>query len=391
MTSETKKQEKATPVTKKPTTQFYLKNRTLIKNIHLSKNSFNWYADGTIKTTKFSDYDIIMCDHDTYEGSRKQLILQLINRMRYESGKNRTSNISDEDFESVCKESVEESVSRLIKFDPDKPITEDMIYRIKLGYHNKRLYESNKNREREITPERAAEIDIEDCVIRVFSFEHIPLNPKKIIKKIADNYEALNFPPFRHYVIRDGKFECVALSHHTKDKVFSTTHGQINNDLAQGILLICRRYAQSHNWRGYSYTDDMQGHAVLQLTQVGLQFNELFSENVFSYYTQSIKNAFTIVFNKEKETQMIRDNLLMEQMKSPSWTRQLQLELSNIDHWNGILEKDTEFDSVDIDVEEYNEDTEMAIDVEPEIDYSNTDDMEDYDLEIDEDQELLLD
>lgn len=334
--------------------QHYLKNRTLLKNLHLSKASYTWYEDGTMKTTKYRDYDIILCDPETYEECKNQIILQMINRKRYNSGKNRTSNISEEELDKLDDDDIEESVSKIIKFD-ESGFTDEVIYNIKLGYHNKRLYESNKNRVKEITQEEQDVINLEDCVIRVYTFSHIPLDEKKIYKKVADKYVPLNFPPYKHYVLHNGKLHCVAMSHYNKNKEFSTTHGQINNDHAMGILLICSRYAQSHNWRGYSYAEDMQGHAVVQLTQVGLQFNELFSENVFAYYTQSIKNAFTIIFNQEKIAQTTRDNLLIEQMKSPSWTRQLEMELSSAEHWNDVLEKQLNSDVTDVSIEKYKE------------------------------------
>lgn len=337
----------------KQNNQHYLKNRTLLKNIHLSKSSYTWYVDDNHKNTKYRDHDIILCDDETYQECRTQIMLQMINRKRYESGKNRTSIVSEDELKKIDQEDMEYNLSKIVRFQDT--LTEHLEYIIKLGYHNKRLYEQGKKRVKEITQEEQDNINIEDCVIRVYSYSHIPFDEnKKVYKKVSDKYVSLNFPPYQHYVYKNGKFELVALSHHNSKKEFSTKHGQINNELALGIMLICSRYAQSHNWRGYSYAEDMQSHAILQLTQVGLQFNELFSENVFAYYTQSIKNAFTIVFNDEKKSQTTRDNLLIEQMKSPSWTRQLEMELSSSEHWNDILEKQLNSDVTDIDVENYN-------------------------------------
>lgn len=77
---------------------------------------------------------------------------------------------------------------------------------------------------------------------------------------------------------------------------------------------------------GNTYIDEMKGQALLQLTQMGLQFDESKSDNPFSYYTQSLQNSFTRVLNLEKKNQDIRDDLLIDSGASPSFTRQLSIE-----------------------------------------------------------------
>ena len=76
------------------------------------------------------------------------------------------------------------------------------------------------------------------------------------------------------------------------------------------------------NWRGYTYVDEMRNQALLQLSQIGLQFNELKSQNPFAYYTAAVTNSFTRVLNLEKRNQNIRDDLLQESGQAPSWNRQ---------------------------------------------------------------------
>jgi hypothetical protein len=70
----------------------------------------------------------------------------------------------------------------------------------------------------------------------------------------------------------------------------------------------------------------MKGQALLQLSQMGLQFNEAKSDNPFSYYTASVSNSFTRVLNIEKKNQNLRDDLLVQAGQSPSYTRQLAIE-----------------------------------------------------------------
>jgi hypothetical protein len=66
----------------------------------------------------------------------------------------------------------------------------------------------------------------------------------------------------------------------------------------------------------------MRGQAILQLSQIGLQFDESKSENPFAYYTAAVTNSFTRILNIEKKSQNIRDDLLEEAGLTPSSTRQ---------------------------------------------------------------------
>jgi hypothetical protein len=85
---------------------------------------------------------------------------------------------------------------------------------------------------------------------------------------------------------------------------------------------MCEKYAMKYNWRGYTYNDEMRNSAILQLTYVGLRFNEAKSANPFAYYTAAITNSFCRVLNTEKRNQNIRDDILEINGLSPSWTRQ---------------------------------------------------------------------
>jgi hypothetical protein len=67
----------------------------------------------------------------------------------------------------------------------------------------------------------------------------------------------------------------------------------------------------------------MQSAALLQLSEVGLKFNEARSQNPFAYYTATITNSFTRVLNLEKRNQSIRDDILQDGGYMPSYNRQL--------------------------------------------------------------------
>jgi len=171
-------------------------------------------------------------------------------------------------------------------------------------------------------------IDKNDLVIRIMTFDHIPLSPgrKKTTKTTADGHEKVNFPPFQHWKYNDqDELICVGKSH-WKGPVdtgkFDRDHGRITENLGRMYIKLSERYAQRSNWRGYTYVEEMRGQAILQLSQIGLQFDESKSENPFAYYTAAVTNSFTRVLNLEKKNQNIRDDMLEENGLTPSSTRQ---------------------------------------------------------------------
>lgn len=75
---------------------------------------------------------------------------------------------------------------------------------------------------------------------------------------------------------------------------------------------------------GNTYNDEMKGQAILQLSQIGLQFDESKSNNPFAYYTAAVTNSFIRVINIEKRNQNIRDDILEQNGLNPSYTRTYQ-------------------------------------------------------------------
>ena len=168
-----------------------------------------------------------------------------------------------------------------------------------------------------------------DVVFRVMTFDHIPLNGtrKKNPKSLADHRDKVNFPPFQHWKFDDETGEiliCVGKSH-WKGPLdtghFDKDAGQITNTLARMMLKLCERYATRGNVRGYTYNDEMKGQAILQLTQIGLQFDESKSDNPFAYFTAAVTNSFVRVINIEKRNQNIRDDILEINGMNPSYSR----------------------------------------------------------------------
>jgi len=243
------------------------------------------------------------------------------------------------------------------------PVTDhqyDIILPSVAKINQKTIAEARRNRADRIKRETGVVLDPKkipntDLVFRVTTWEHIPLAPKKVSKTaakkrrledildlddavedpIADIVEEplldpthvrLNFPPFFHYRINEHKVPYIVGKSHWKGDLehgeYSRDHGTMTRKLAMMFMKLCERYATRSNWRGYTYNEEMRGQALLQLSQIGLQFDESKSQNPFAYYTAAITNSFTRILNIEKKMQNIRDDILEMNGLNPSWTRQ---------------------------------------------------------------------
>ena len=176
----------------------------------------------------------------------------------------------------------------------------------------------------------------DDLVYRLMTDEHIPRDFTGKLRKSSlhacGTTSAIRtvFPPFKHFIKVDGEYREVARSHWVgsiSNGEFCGDHGMISNRLALMFMLLVERYSKRGNWRGYTYNDEMRGNALLQLSQIGLQFDESKSDNPFAFYTQVIKNCFRRVLNVEKKNQDIRDDLLIVAGAVPSFTRQVENEM----------------------------------------------------------------
>jgi hypothetical protein len=253
----------------------YLNNRDLLKEIHKSKNSYCSFV-----TEDSHIYDIILPS------------LEKINRNTIsQARKNLADRLTKENYENAVKNGQVEKQEEFL-----------------VNYKN---------------------IKKTDLVFRIVTYDHIPEAPgrKKNPKNVQDHYVKLNFPPFQHYKIDENDIPyCVGKSHWLggmENGYFSTDHGQMTNTLAKMFMVMCERYGSKWNWRGYTYNDEMKSQALLQLAQVGLQFDESKSQNPFAYYTATITNSFTRILNTEKKNQNIRDDMLEMNGYNSSFGRQM--------------------------------------------------------------------
>tara|TARA_B110000503_G_scaffold117203_1_gene177005 strand:- start:466 stop:1287 length:822 start_codon:yes stop_codon:yes gene_type:complete len=251
----------------------YLNNKDILKEIHKSKNTFCSYV-----APEYGNYDIILLDVD-----------KINIRTIAEAKRNKAKRLSSEAYDS-----------------------------------RKAAGEKVKQAECEVDYKS---ITKEELVFRVMSFDHIPEEEgrKKNPKTIADTKTKLNFPPFKHWKFDEkDNLVCVGKSHWSggmENGCFDKTSGKATNQLAMMWMKLCDRYATRGNVRGYTYNDEMRGQAILQLAQIGLQFDESKSQNPFAYYTAAVTNSFVRVINIEKRNQNIRDDILEMNDLNPSYTR----------------------------------------------------------------------
>lgn len=253
----------------------YLTNRELLREIHRSKNSFCSFSQ-----PEYHQYDIILPN------------LEKINRRTIaEAKRNKAARLAKIDHEAAMAEQETKLPAKEFEID----------------------YKS---------------ISKNELIFRIMTFSHIPLAPgrKKTIKTEADRHEKINFPPFQHWKFDDqDNLVCVGKSHWkgtVEQGKFSKSHGKMTERLGMMFIKLCERYGTRGNVRSYTYNDEMQGQAILQLAQIGLQFDESKSSNPFAYYTSAVKNSFVRIINIEKKNQQIRDDILEINGLNPSWTRQ---------------------------------------------------------------------
>jgi hypothetical protein len=293
----------------------YLNNRDLLKQIHLSKNTYCSYLD----PVKDHQYDMILPS-----------LSKINQRTVAEARRNRADRIKKETKVIV---------------DPTKIPNSEVVFRISCWEH---IPIAPKKIPKSATKKKKIE-DIFDLEI-VDEEDILDLIVPDPIDDTAKKYLRLPFPPFYHYRLDENKQPYLVGKSHWKGDLetgeFCKDHGNMTHILATMFIKLCDRYATRSNWRGYTYNEEMRGAALVQLTQVGLRFDEFKSQNPFAYYTATITNSFTHILNSEKKNQNIRDDLLEQHGLTPSWSRQN----------SGRREAHAHGPVISIPVDEYNQD-----------------------------------
>lgn len=278
----------------------YLNNKDILKEIHESKSTYCYFSK-----PEYHRYDYIVdlpqeSLEKSFEHANKKEVIE-------EAKITRASRLSIETGKTILPESIQ---------------TTELVFRVMTWEH---IPLSQKQPRKTVKKKSAKDI-----------FEFDEMDPDEIFSDLEDPttkdeiddmvHLKVNFPPFQHYKIdENGSFYCVGKSHWVGGLTrghFSKDHGKITNKLAKMYIMMCEKYAMKFNWRGYTYNDEMKASAILQLTYVGLRFNEAKSANPFAYYTAAITNSFCRVLNTEKRNQNIRDDILEMNGLNPSWSRQ---------------------------------------------------------------------
>jgi len=276
------------PLVKTPAKVNYLNNRDILKEIHLSKNTYCSYKDPVTD----HQYDIILPSVD-----------KINQRTVAEARRNRADRIKRETGAIV---------------DPTKIPNTDIVFRITCWEH---IPLAPKKVPKNATKRKKLEDILDLDEVAVDPLEDLVEEPV-----LDPTHVRLNFPPFYHYRIDENKVPFVVGKSHWRGDLetgeYCRDHGNMTRKLATMFMKLCERYATRSNWRGYTYNEEMRGQALLQLSQIGLQFDESKSQNPFAYYTAAITNSFTRILNIEKKNQNIRDDILEINGLNPSWTRQ---------------------------------------------------------------------
>ena len=277
-----------TTPTRTPAKVNYLNNRDILKEIHLSKNTYCSYRDPVLD----HQYDIIL---PTVEKINQRTIA--------EARRNRADRLKRE--------------GTIV--DPKKIPNTDLVFRITCWEHIPMA-------PKKVPKTQTKKKKIEDILELELFDEDDPLAELLEVPVLDEKHVRLNFPPFYHYRIDENKTPFLVGKSHWQGDLehgeFCREHGQMTRKLAHMFIKLCERYATRSNWRGYTYNEEMRGQALLQLSQIGLQFDESKSQNPFAYYTAAITNSFTRILNLEKKNQNIRDDVLEMNGLNPSWTRQ---------------------------------------------------------------------
>lgn len=287
-------------VATKPKKVNYLNNKDILKEIHSSKNTYCSFVE-----PEYHRYDLIIDKPDS----------DIITSLTYAA---KPAQIKLAKEARAARLSVETGE----KIDPKTIATTDLIFRVMTWEH---VPVAQKQPRKTVKKKTAKDIFVfEDDEDADFS----DLEDKSTKAEVEDMVHVkVNFPPFQHYKIdENGTWHCVGKSHWVggmENGHFSKDHGNITNKLARMYMMLCEKYAMKFNWRGYTYNDEMKASAVLQLTYVGLRFNEAKSANPFAYYTAAITNSFCRVLNTEKRNQNIRDDILEMNGLNPSFSRQM--------------------------------------------------------------------
>lgn len=88
--------------------------------------------------------------------------------------------------------------------------------------------------------------------------------------------------------------------------------GMITDNLARMLIMLAERYMKAGKWSAYTYTDDMISAAITHMVGVCLKFDEMRSNNPFSFLSQCTGNVYKLILGSEKTQRLIRSQMLQD-------------------------------------------------------------------------------
>lgn len=180
------------------------------------------------------------------------------------------------------------------------------------------------------------EIKENEKIIRLNKLNKIKQEPykdknkllKEEILSIKDEIKELS-KQFSENIMKYGKE--ILRSHWSGDTIetghFDVSQGNLSEGLVVMIMMLVSKYARSGNWASYTFRDDMESAALLQLCDTALKFEEVKGNNVFAYLTQIASNKFTYILNTEKNQRKIKSKLMQQAGYDATYNEQIDYEM----------------------------------------------------------------
>lgn len=310
-------------------TRYYLKNSDMYKEMQKSKLSYCCYD----RENYDGHFDLIVEDYSmitpnilrTYFNKRNSgnsVIIRVMteehigeNNKKYDSsGKLNLSELKMYPFKHFC-------------------FTKDDVMKCLEENSSNEEYIKEKEQKIESIKDEIRENDKYIRLNKLFKAKQEPYKKrnkelKEKILSIKDEIKELS-KYFAKEIMKYGKE--VLRSHWSGDSIetghFDISQGNLSEGLVIMIMMLVSKYARSGNWASYTFRDDMESAAMLQLYDTALKFEETKGNNVFAYLTQIATNRFTAILNSEKNQRRIKSRLMQEAGYNPTYNEQVDYEM----------------------------------------------------------------
>lgn len=308
--------------------KYYIKNSTLMEEIHKSKLTYCCYED-----KKYGNYDVICSSYslltpnilidffDNNKDKNEAIVRIMTDEHVIDNCKNNKINLQElkmspfkhykvdrNVFENIYKKYISNLIE-IEKLNKDNEVFKDIIRQ-----NNKSIKYYLLEKDKQMVYKESNKEFREKVSINIHKIEELS---KDFSKEIIETSEEVLRSHWVGKTIKDGEFCC--------DK------GKLTNDLVYMIINFVDQYARSGNWAGYTYLEDMKGFALVHLCDVALKFEESKSTNAFAYFTQIVANKFIATLNLEKVQSKIKSTMMQEAGYNPTFNEQIVEEYRNME------------------------------------------------------------